>query len=60
MWLLSLPSVAGAYRAGVVRASTHHSRSGLLTCGVGTQAHSAGYYPLHRAGLTNYPPLNDR
>ena len=41
MWLLSLPSVAGAYRAGVVRASTHHSRSGLLTCGVSTQAHTA-------------------
>ena len=41
MWLLSLPSVAGAYRAGAVGASTHHSRSGMLTCGVGTQAHTA-------------------
>ena len=47
MWLLSLPS---AYRAGPVRALTHHSRAGLLTCGVGTQAHTAEQQAVEQHG----------
>ena len=47
MWLLTLPS---AYRAGPVRALTHHSRAGLLTCGVGTQEHTAEQQTIEQHG----------
>ena len=47
MWLLTLPS---AYRAGPVRALTHHSRAGLLTCGVGTQEHTAEQQAVEQHG----------
>ena len=47
MWLLTLPS---AYRAGPVRALTHRSRAGLLTCGVGTQEHTAEQQAVEQHG----------
>ena len=47
MWLLTLPS---AYRAGPVRALTHRSRAGSLTCGVGTQEHTAEQQTIEQHG----------